>query len=644
MRVSRLVGVLLVLLLTGIGVGTYIAVDDYVSATSPEKMTGTDTIAALRARDFDRLERGFSLPTATARAFGHSGRRGFGQFSNSDPELREALDAWVEARPASPQAYLARGTYFDHLGGLSRGDAYISETTVGRLRQMRHYYDLAAADFKAALALREDLEAAYFNLIYIARAFGDREAIDALRRQGLDAMGGDNPRIHFAYLRTLEPKWGGAEGQWDHYVATLTRRFKDDPEYAWIFAFLLSDQALDLADGGDPEAALLIYDEAQEVFETAWTHRRKGNAYLKLEREEEALAAFERALELDPEDAWSYHQIGLIHLWRGELETAREYLDRAIAFDPYNWGLLSERIDSLEAMLRLYDGPDREQRIMQTKADILEALDRLLVYASAEPHFHWARGNFFQRLGGSWSRAAQSYKRAVDLAPHKPTYWHDYAVSLYQTRDCAAMAASETYLELCREDEDCQVQPMWPSLIRQHLDWCAIPKKQRPEGPRDQAEEAGLSYKRCGGVATAENKETEVENCRALAEAGDGAAQYDMGLILVQGKHAVLDYKESLAWFARAAEQGDSEAVANLGGMYFRGIGVEANRARGIALWRQAAEAGVPAARLELAMAYFHGAGLEQDKTRAESMLRALADEGFVPARRQLYRLFQSTG
>ncbi len=74
-------------------------------------------------------------------------------------------------------------------------------------------------------------------------------------------------------------------------------------------------------EGGDPDMALLRYDEALEQdpkSAKAWTG--KGTALQQLERYDEALAAYDRALELDPDDeiAERWRETCLRHVRRGE--------------------------------------------------------------------------------------------------------------------------------------------------------------------------------------------------------------------------------------------------------------------------------------------------------------------------------------
>jgi TPR repeat protein len=62
---------------------------------------------------------------------------------------------------------------------------------------------------------------------------------------------------------------------------------------------------------------------------------------------------------------------------------------------------------------------------------------------------------------------------------------------------------------------------------------------------------------------------------RPLAEEGSAAAQYNLGLLYLDGHGVPKDTAEAARWFTRAAEQGYTQAQHNLGAMYGTGQGVK---------------------------------------------------------------------
>jgi len=79
---------------------------------------------------------------------------------------------------------------------------------------------------------------------------------------------------------------------------------------------------------------------------------------------------------------------------------------------------------------------------------------------------------------------------------------------------------------------------------------------------------AGLAAYQKGDYTKAYNE------WRPEADQGDAFAQYNLGLLYIDGHGVPQDYVEAAKWFRRAAEQGNTEAQHNLGAMYGSGQGV----------------------------------------------------------------------
>ena len=62
---------------------------------------------------------------------------------------------------------------------------------------------------------------------------------------------------------------------------------------------------------------------------------------------------------------------------------------------------------------------------------------------------------------------------------------------------------------------------------------------------------------------------------KAKAETGDTVAQYNLGSMYWSGEGVLIDHKQAVNWFRKAAEQGHANAQYNLGGMYEVGHGIQ---------------------------------------------------------------------
>lgn len=77
-----------------------------------------------------------------------------------------------------------------------------------------------------------------------------------------------------------------------------------------------------------------------------------------------------------------------------------------------------------------------------------------------------------------------------------------------------------------------------------------------------------------------------------VAEQGDAAAQYNLGVMYDQGQGVRQDYVQAVQWYRKAAEQGHAVAQYNLGSMYDQGQGVRQDYAQAVGWFRKAAEQG----------------------------------------------------
>src|SRR5271170_5476193 len=66
-----------------------------------------------------------------------------------------------------------------------------------------------------------------------------------------------------------------------------------------------------------------------------------------------------------------------------------------------------------------------------------------------------------------------------------------------------------------------------------------------------------------------------VKEWRPLADGGDAVAQYNLGLLYLDGHGVPQSSAEAANWFRRAAEQDYTQAQHNLGAMYGSGQGVK---------------------------------------------------------------------
>lgn len=161
----------------------------------------------------------------------------------------------------------------------------------------------------------------------------------------------------------------------------------------------------------------------------------------------------------------------------------------------------------------------------------------------------------------------------------------------------------------------------WTGGIRTRLATAAVAMLLLSPGARADYD-AGLAAYAAGDYAAA------LSEWGPLAEAGDAASQYGLGLIHESGRGVGRDYDEAAHWYLLAAEAGHPGAQFALGHLYRLGTGVTPDMAQAVRWWRAAAEQGLSQAQLALGVAYQRGEGTASDPEEAVFWFRQAADSG----------------
>jgi TPR repeat protein len=118
---------------------------------------------------------------------------------------------------------------------------------------------------------------------------------------------------------------------------------------------------------------------------------------------------------------------------------------------------------------------------------------------------------------------------------------------------------------------------------------------------------------------------------RPLADAGDPAAQTNLGFLYYEGKGVAQDYTEALKWYKMAAINGYPDAAFNMGVAYSEGKGVKPDSGEARRWYQLAADAGYAPAQVILGNIYFRGDGIAADpKTGADWYVKAAEQDDVV--------------
>jgi uncharacterized protein len=120
---------------------------------------------------------------------------------------------------------------------------------------------------------------------------------------------------------------------------------------------------------------------------------------------------------------------------------------------------------------------------------------------------------------------------------------------------------------------------------------------------------------------------------RPLANDGDAAAQFNLGLMYMTGQGVQQDDAAAALWFRKAAEQGYAFAQSNLGTLYLYGRGVTHDDTEAVTWLRKAADQGDAVAEFLLGSQYANGKGVPQDYSEAMIWFQRAAEQGHPVAK-----------
>jgi localization factor PodJL len=127
---------------------------------------------------------------------------------------------------------------------------------------------------------------------------------------------------------------------------------------------------------------------------------------------------------------------------------------------------------------------------------------------------------------------------------------------------------------------------------------------------------------------------------REAAEAGDAAAEYEIGLRYAEGRGVTVNASEAARWLELAAKQGLAMAQFRLAGFYEKGVGLKKDIETARRLYKAAAEQGNAKAMHNLAVLYAEGAAVKPDYRTAAQWFRLAADHGVADSQYNLAVLY----
>ena len=125
-----------------------------------------------------------------------------------------------------------------------------------------------------------------------------------------------------------------------------------------------------------------------------------------------------------------------------------------------------------------------------------------------------------------------------------------------------------------------------------------------------------------------------------LVAEGYSPAQYQMGLIYLNGWGVQKSQQKAFELFSLAATQNNPEALFDLANMYSEGKVTKKDLKTAFVLMEKAANKKLARAQFNLAVMYYHGDGIAQDDLKASRWYQKAADQNYALAQFNLALMY----
>ncbi|MCW8931938.1 MAG: DUF4034 domain-containing protein [Gammaproteobacteria bacterium] len=359
----------------------------------------------------------------------------FKAFASGDVKHKERIDQWIDERPRSSLAYLARCRYYEAVGWLHRGQGFVSVTPEDSFKSMRASFFPAILDCNKAISLNNKLSLAYSLVMEMAMALGQDSVLKAIASNGFFHVP-NSYLIHDQYFFSHTSRWGGSI---DELHSAINSRFEvltKIDELSPLLGFDLYYKARESQLNDDYQSALAFFKRAEKEYHLD-TQLEQASMLMELGKETEATHIYTQAINNGTVSPKPYMQMAILMSSKERYEEAINYLNKLIEIEPNNPNNLTYRGVTYLWMKQ----PEQAQT----------DFEKSMIYGQNNAYSRFYRGKSY--LYKNKNEARKDLQAAYGLRPDISKYAFYYGVVLYEQKDCLYIEPFETYESLCSETD-----------------------------------------------------------------------------------------------------------------------------------------------------------------------------------------------
>lgn len=186
---------------------------------------------------------------------------------------------------------------------------------------------------------------------------------DALKKSPM------KPRVLDSAGKSLADK-----GRFSEAIGYYRKALQIDPSYRWAYHHLIHAYLqLNMPD----EALDVIKNSRDRLVEHAGLYRMLINIYIRQQRYTRAQQAYERLIEIEPEELSNYQSYGIFLIERGHALKAIDIFKKALSLSPENASLYNNLGIALEEAGRLKEAEEAYRKALSLEPDAEEPEENL---------------------------------------------------------------------------------------------------------------------------------------------------------------------------------------------------------------------------------------------------------------------------